>query len=47
MTLSCVDLKWPELFQIVTRTLENTRQKVSKEEVDALFNVEKVSNVKY
>ena len=33
MTLSCADLRWPELFQIIART---QGQNMSKEEVEAL-----------
>ena len=38
MTLSCADLRWPELFQIVART---QGRNITKEEVDALSYVER------
>ena len=33
MTLSCADLRWPELFQIISRMQEKD---ITDEEVDAL-----------
>jgi hypothetical protein len=33
MTLSCADLRWPELFQIISRTKGNN---ITNEEVEAL-----------
>ena len=38
MTLSCADLRWPELFQIVARTQGKNQ---SEEEVKALSYVER------
>ena len=38
MTLSCADLRWPELFQIVSRM---QGKDITDEEVDALSNDEK------
>ena len=38
MTLSCADLRWPELFQIISRI---QRQDITDEEVDALSYDEK------
>ena len=38
MTLSCADLRWPELFQIVART---QGRDISEEEVEALSYVER------
>ena len=40
MTLSCADLRWPELFQIIART---QGKNISNEEVDALSYNEKCS----
>ena len=38
MTLSCADLRWPELFQIVARTLGKN---LTDEQVQALSYVER------
>ena len=38
MTLSCVDLRWPELFQVVART---QGRDITEEEVEALSYVER------
>ena len=38
MTLSCADLRWPELFQIISRMHEKD---ITDEEVDALLYDEK------
>ena len=38
MTLSCADLRWPELFQIISRMQEKD---ITDEEVDALSYDEK------
>ena len=38
MTLSCADLRWPELFQIISRTQGND---ITDEEVGALSYDEK------
>ena len=40
MTLSCVGLRWPELFQIIARTKGNN---ITDEEVDALSYHERCS----
>ena len=40
MTLSCADLRWPELFQIISRTKGNN---ITNEEVEALSNHERCS----
>ena len=40
MTLSCADLSWPELFQIITRT---QGKNISDEEVNALSYNERCS----
>jgi hypothetical protein len=40
MTLSCADLRWPELFQIIARTKGNN---ITDEEVDALSYHERCS----
>ena len=40
MTLSCADLRWPELFQIIARTKGNN---ITTEEVEALSYHERCS----
>jgi hypothetical protein len=41
MTLSCADLRWPELFQIIARTKGNNY--ITTEEVEALSYHERCS----